>query len=138
MNTVMARHLAAKIAELIELSSIFQSRYGKDYRLKPGSPADAWNLHQAIFEQQSAIAGLLDAEALENPLQRTTEWWQRQEVVDTALVGQMAQEAYHLISCCACREANPESESPIVKTSQRVIAGMLHPSTRLMAMAKAS
>ncbi len=44
MNTVMARHIAAQIAELIELSSIFQTRYGKDYRMKPGSPAETAGL----------------------------------------------------------------------------------------------
>ena len=65
MNTVLARQMAARVAELIELASIFQCRYGKDYRLKPGSPANAWDLQQAIMNQQTAIASLLDASALE-------------------------------------------------------------------------
>ena len=38
MNTTSARLLAAKVAELIETASIFQSCYGKDYCMKPGSP----------------------------------------------------------------------------------------------------
>ncbi len=134
MNTVMARHIAAQIAELIELSSIFQTRYGKDYQMKPGSPAEAWELHQAIFNQQVAIARLLDTDALENPLQRVPPWWKWQETIDTGVVAQAAQEATHLIACCASFEAVPMAvSSPVVGCSQRVIAGILHPSAVLVA-----
>lgn len=134
MNTVMARHIAAQIAELIELSSIFQTRYGKDYRMKPGSPAEAWELHDAIFNQQVAIASLLDVDALENPLQRVPTWWKWQETIDAGIVAQMAQEASHLIICCASFEAVPmAASSPAVSCSQRVIAGTLHPSAILVA-----
>jgi hypothetical protein len=139
MNTALARHLAAKVAELIEIASIFQSCYGKDYRIKPGSPAQAWDLYQSMINQQTAIAGLLDLDALEDPAQRLPQWWKWQEMMDTGMVAQMAQEAYHLIACCASFEANPSgTHSPIISSSQRVIAGMLHPSTRMVAMARAS
>jgi hypothetical protein len=142
MNTARARLLAAKVAELIETASIFQSCYGKDYRMKPGSPTQAWDLYQAMLNQQTAIAGLLDVDALEDAAQRLPQWWKWQESIDTSMVAQMAQEAYHLIACCACFEANPAGNvSPVIACSQRVIAGMLHPSTRMVAMgemAKAS
>ena len=142
MNTARARLLAAKTAELIEMASIFQSCYGKDYRMKPGSPTQAWDLYQAMYEQQVAIGRLLDVEALENPAYRIPQWWKFQEVLDTGVVGTMAQEAYHLIACCASFESNPAaSSSPVIGCSQRVIAGMLHPSTVMVAMgemAKAS
>ena len=141
MNTTRARLLAAKVAELIENVSIFQSCYGKDYRMKPGSPTQAWDLYQSILNQQTAIAQLLDSDALEDSAQRQ-QWWKWQESIDTSIVTQIAQEAYHLIACCASFEANPAgSNSPVIGCSQRVIAGMLHPSTRMVAMgemAKAS
>ena len=142
MNTALSRLLAAKVAELIEMASIFQSCYGKDYRMKPGSPQQAWDLYQAMLNQQTAIARLLDVDALEDPAQRLPQWWKWQETMDTGMVAQMAQETYHLIACCASFEANPTaSTSPVISCSQRVIAGMLHPSTRMAAMgemAKAS
>lgn len=134
MNTIIARHLSAKIAELIELASIFQSRYGKDYTMKPGSPREAWELHDAIFNQQVAIASLLDPDALENPLKRLPPWWKWQETIDTGNVNQLAQETNHLIACCAAHEATEPTEvSPIIACSQRVIAGILHPSSLMVA-----
>jgi hypothetical protein len=134
MNTATARQLAAKVAELIEFASIFQARYGKQYRMKPGSPAEAWDLYNTIFDQQVAIAQLMDAAALENPARRSTPWWKWQETIDTGVVAMIAAEVSHLIACCACFEAEPRAESsPAVGTSQSVIAGMLHPSTVLVA-----
>ena len=135
MNTATARQLAAKIAELIELTSIFQARYGKQYCVKPGSPAEAWDLHQSIFDQQAAIARLIDPQALEQPLQRCTAWWRRQETPDTSIVSMLAQEVSHLIACCATFEAAPRGESsPVIYTSQSTIAGMLHPSSVMVAL----
>ena len=142
MNTAFARLLAAKVAELMETASIFQSCYGKDYRMKPGSPTQAWDLYQTMLNQQTAIAQLLDVAALEDAALRLPQWWKWQESIDTGVIAQMAQEAYHLIACCASFEANPTANSsPVIGCSQRVIAGMLHPSTRMVAMgemAKAS
>ena len=110
--------------------------------MKPGSPTQAWDLYQAMLNQQTAIAALLDVDALEDAGQRLPQWWKWQESIDTGMVAQMAQEAYHLIACCASFEANPNNNSsPVIACSQRVIAGMLHPSTRMVAMgemAKAS
>lgn len=110
--------------------------------MKPGSPTQAWDLYQSILNQQAAIARLLDLDALENPSQRLPQWWKWQETMDTGVVAQIAQEAYHLIACCASFEANPSAHtSPVIGCSQRVIAGMLHPSSLMVAMgemAKAS
>ena len=134
MNTVSARQLMAENAQLIEYASIFQARYGKQYRLKPGSPSEAWDLHQAIFDRQVAIAHLLDTAAIETPMQRCTPWWKWQDVIDTSVACTMAAEASHLIACCASFEAEPRAaSSPAVSASQAVIAGMLHPSALLVA-----
>ncbi|MBA3868576.1 MAG: hypothetical protein H0X30_05445 [Anaerolineae bacterium] len=142
MNTAFARLLAAKVAELMETASIFQACYGKDYRMKPGSPTHAWDLYQSMLNQQTAIAQLLDIDALEDAALRLPQWWKWQESIDTGVIAQMAQETYHLIACCASFEANPTANSsPVIGCSQRVIASMLHPSTRMVAMgemAKAS
>lgn len=105
--------------------------------MKPGSPEQAWQLQQAIFDQQSAIGRLLDPFALENPLQRMSPWWKFQDVMDTALATQIAQEAFHLIACCASSEATMRAEpSPVIICSQRTIAGFLHPSTLLIAQSE--
>ena len=137
MNTAMAHQLAVKAARLIELTSIFQSQYGKDYRMKPGSPESAWELQQAIFDLQGTMAGLLDPYALENPLRRVTPWWKYQDVMDTGMATQVAQEAFHLIACCASQEVSTRGEpSPVIICSQRTIAGLLHPSSLLIAQSE--
>lgn len=137
MNTPTARHLANRMAELIEMSSIFDSRFGKDYCLKPGSPAEAWDLHNASLTLQSSIARLLDPVALENPLQRFPMWWKRHETLDACTATLIGQEAFHLIACCASFEAAQRLEpSPAILCSQRVIAGGLHPSSLLIAQAE--
>lgn len=134
MNTAKAHQLTVKTAELIEFASIFQARYGKQYRMKPGSPAEAWDLHQSIFDQQIAIAHLLDMAALEAPMRRSTPWWKWQDAIDTSVVCMIASEASHLIACCASFEAQPRAaSSPAVNASQAVIAGMLHPSALMVA-----
>ncbi len=139
MKTAIARQLAAKIAEMIELTSIFQARYGKQYRIKPGSPAEAWDLHQAIFDQQAVIAQLLDSDTLENPVRRCTAWWKYQDTIDTGVVSLIASEVSHLIACCASFEAEPRAaSSPAVAASQAVIAGMLHPSAVMVAQGDAN
>lgn len=134
VNTSTARLVAAKAAELIELASIFQSSYGKNYRMKPGSPDIVWALHEAIFKAQVDLACLLDLEALENPARRLPPWWKWQESIDTGMATQIMTETCHLIACCASFEASPcGATSPAIGCSQRVIAGMLHPSTLMMA-----
>jgi hypothetical protein len=137
MNTTTARHLAARVTELIEQVSMFQARYGKDYCMKPGSPDEAWTLHQTIFDQQAAIASLLDADALGTPLRRTPTWWKWQDTMDTGVVMHLAQEASHLVACCAFYEADPEHAAPhAMRATQATLAGMLHPSTLLVALSQ--
>ncbi len=137
MDTTTARLIAATAGDLIVLTSTFDSRYGKNYRMKPGSPEDAWQLQQAIFDQQAALGRLLDPFALENPLQRVTAWWKFQDVMDTSIATQVAAEAFHLIACCASAEATARTEpSPVIICSQRTIAGFLHPSTLMIAQAE--
>jgi hypothetical protein len=134
VDTGIARALAGKHAVLIEMVSQFQFQYGRDYRLKPGSPTLAWSLYQEILNQQVAIARLLDAPARENPVFHVQRWWKFQDVMDIGIAFCLGAEINHLLASCACRLAAPEQElSPVIATSQAIIAGMLHPSVLLMA-----
>jgi hypothetical protein len=137
MNTQNARELAAKVAQLIEQASVFQALYGKGYRMKPGSPDEAWTLHNTIFNQQTDIARLLDDDALQNPTRRTHLWWKQQDTIDSGIATMIAQEVSQLIASCAYFEAKPMGESShMVRCAQTVIAGMLHPSTLLVAQSE--
>jgi hypothetical protein len=137
MNTQTARELAAKVAQLIEQASIFQALYGKGYHMKPGSPEETWTLHNAIFNQQTDIARLLDDDALQNPSRRAHLWWKHQDAIDTGIATLIAQEVSQLIASCAYFEARPMGESShMVRCAQTVIAGMLHPSALLVAQSE--
>ncbi|MFN8375431.1 MAG: hypothetical protein U0694_21455 [Anaerolineae bacterium] len=129
MNTAIARRIVEETTQLTELVAVFQARYGKTYRLKPGSPAEAWTLHRQILDQQRAIAGLLDADVIEQPVYKHIRWWQQQEAMDTGVTQDLFFEAYQLVTRCAFTEANAHDlrRSPGIACSQAVIAGMLHP-----------
>lgn len=130
MNTTTALQIAAKAAELTELSTTFQAKYGKRYHFAPDSPAEATDLYQAICSKQAEIAALLDPMALDNPMKRASEWWRWQQVMDIATAGELAREANHLIASCAYCEASVNEDSPAVLVAQQAIAGMLHPEVR--------
>jgi hypothetical protein len=135
VNIVTAHKVMAEVAKLTEMSSIFQARYGKQYRMKPGSPAEAWDLYQSIVNQQTVIARLLDVAALEKPLSRCAQWWKNQDAMDYSITASLAQEVIHLIACCASADVQSHTvASPIIDVSQSVIAGMLHPSSVLVAL----
>jgi hypothetical protein len=136
MNTPTAHQLMIEVSRLVEMTSIFQAAYGKQYVVKPGSPAEVWDLYQVICRQQVVVAHLLDATALEAPMQSCAKWWKRQDVIDLGIVTMLAQEALHLIACCAAYETQPRAvSSPAIGASQAAIAGMLHPSCVMVALA---
>ncbi|GAB4512676.1 MAG: hypothetical protein OHK0046_12580 [Anaerolineae bacterium] len=136
MNMNNARAMLNHAAQLIELSATFQTRYGRDYAMKPGSPADAWELYDAIFTLECQIGRLLDANALENLHHRHGEWWKRQDVMDTATAREILEVTGHLIACCARVSANQTDAewSYAIKTLQQSIAGMLPPASLQVAM----
>jgi hypothetical protein len=134
MNTITARELAGNHSLLIEMVSMFQFEYGKDYMLLPGSPTHAWDLYQRIQNQQVALARLLDVDALDSPIARFPQWWKTQEVMDIGILLSIGMEINHLIAACACASINVQPVTSLrITTAQRVIAGMLHPGIRLMA-----
>ncbi len=132
MNTTTALQLAAQVAELTQLCTMFQAKFGRRYIITPDSPAEAYELHHAICEKQAAMAALLDEDALLNPMKKAAEWWRWQGTMDMATAGELAWEINHLVASCAYFDASPcaSGHSPTVAAAQEAIAGMLHPDVR--------
>ncbi len=131
MNVKNAHEIVVLAARLIEQTAMFQTCFGRDYILKPGSPSEAWALYESVAYTQAEIARLLDPETTDNPHHRHGEWWQRRDMMDVAVAQQLMIEAGHLLACCATHVANqpPTDFSYVIICSQMAIAGMLHPSS---------
>ncbi len=129
MDLHKARQLAHEATRLIEYAASFYAQFGAEYRMKPGSPDEAWALDDAIRAQQVAIAQLLDDEVLEQPFRRCGAWWAKADTIPPAITREIGLEAFNLIGCCAYQLADPDntSWSPVVQIKQAAIAGMLHP-----------
>lgn len=128
MNTQIATLLAADIAKLVALSAEFQARFGQHYTLRPGSDRAAWDLFNAITAQQTVIAGRLDQDALDRPHLTIGKWWERFDVPDFAVTKHLMDTVTQLISACAYDASSDGVQSHNTVCSQRVIAGLLHPS----------
>jgi len=131
MNTANAHTILSETARLVELTAIFQARYGKNYRITATSANDAWKLHHAILDTQHIIANLLDPQILEHPHNRYGKWWDRHDVMEASMAQQMINEVAHLIAVIAHYEANEQDGkatwSHALTTTQSAIAGILHP-----------
>lgn len=138
MNTARALELAMKVAELTQLCTTFEAKYGRRYELTPASPQEALTLYRRVVTGQQAIAQLLDPAAIENPRQPPCAWWRRHTTMDSASVSELAREVNRLISCCAYQEANPgaQDSSYAIQASQEAIAGMLHPDVLQMTISE--
>lgn len=137
MNVNVAKEIAQRVAHLAELAATFTAIYGKNYRMTAESPARAWQQYQEIMAEQAHIAGLLDVDALNNAYSRYGEWWKRQDVMDSAIVNELAIEVFNLIGRCAYVETSGgRTNSALVV--ERSIAGILHPATRQTALENAS
>lgn len=126
MNT--ARQIAERVAQLAECVAAFHATYGHDVKMTTDSPRDAWDKHSAILSAQMEIAALLDLQALQTPFSRYGEWWTRRDVMDTAIVKEMAIESFNLIGSAAYAHTADNAYSSLV--IQQSIAGMLHPTAR--------
>lgn len=135
MNVAQAKEIALRIAQLAELSATFNATYGHHYHLSEQSPAEGWELYRQIMTEQTEIAHLLDEEALKNPYSRYGEWWKRADVMDCAMVKELASEAFNLIGRCAYLAVNDATRwAHTDLVLQRSIAGMLHPATRHLSL----
>jgi hypothetical protein len=137
MNVNIAKEIAQRVAHLAELAATFTALYGKNYRMTAESPARAWEQYQEIMAEQAHIAGLLDVDALSTAHSRYGEWWKRQEVMDSAIVNELAIEVFNLIGRCAYMETNTTRTNTALAV-ERSIAGILHPATRQTALENAT
>lgn len=136
MNVGAARMIAQHVASLAEQVATFNALYGAHYRMIPDSPRQAWELYRQIMASQAEIAGKLDMEAIQTPYSRYGEWWKRQDVMDSALVNELASEVFNLIGRCAYSTASQQARSfGFDVVLQRSIAGILHPATRPVLLA---
>lgn len=135
MNLNKAKKLAEHITYLAELAATFNATYGANYWMTTESPAHAWSLYRKIMSEQANIASLLNVEALRNPgRSRPGEWWKRQDVPDSGVINELAQDIFNLIGRCAylqTQEQHSEWENTAL-CLERSIAGILHPSTRIL------
>ncbi len=115
----------------MELTAVFQARYGRSYTFNRHSPQDAWALYDKIMDIQSIIANLLDPEALTNAHNPYGKWWENCNIMDTAIAQQIVNEMSHLLTSTAYVEARIEAGKSAgwraVQMTQCAIAGMLHP-----------
>ncbi|NJR12710.1 hypothetical protein HC776_02265 [bacterium] len=134
MNVTAAREIAQHVANLAEQVATFTALYGAHYRMSETSPAQAWELYRQIMAAQANIAGKLDMTALQAPYSRYGEWWKRHDVIDSAMVNELASEVFNLIGRCAYLTANGKCSFDSDLVLQRSIAGLLHPATRPVAL----
>jgi len=129
MNTTIARQIAEQIAQLAVLTARFQANYGRNVLLTDLSPEGAHALAGQILDGQASIAALLDPRALETTYHRFGQWWKRHDVIDCAIINELAIDAHNLIARTAYLEAEGGDEATLLPI-QKSIAGMLHPAAR--------
>ena len=136
MNVENVTTMMSQASHLLTLSATYQARYGRNAKLKAGSPQDAWDLYDQTLYGQSIIARMLHESALESPYYKVRKWWEAQDVIDVGVARLLVQEVSHLLASVAYHEAtaDPKKLSHSVQSAQYIIAGMLHPSSILVAM----
>lgn len=136
MNVSIAQQISSRVSKIAELSAIFNAKYGCNYRLNPESPTEAWDLYHQLMAEQAQIASLLDNEAVSKPYVRFERWWERRDVINTALVNEMASETIRLVERAAYLMAveHDQNAQSSLRVIQEGIAGLLHPATRQQAI----
>lgn len=137
MNINTAQRIMMHVANLATIAMTFQAKFGRDYRLNAESAPQAWELYRQMMAEQTNIANLLEASALENPYSRYGKWWERRDVIDSALLNELSAEALTLLERSAYLAATDQNtvNAPSLIIVQQSIAGMLHPATRQTSVA---
>ncbi len=135
MNTNTAKDILSRAAHLMELAATFEARYNANYVMRPGSPNDAWRLHDDIRDAQIEIARLLNPVVLENPSPVHGMWWEHHDVIDTAAVREMITQAGRLVASCAYQQVNtPDADWSYATISiEHTISGLLMHTARMVA-----
>lgn len=129
MQLVTAQNICSHVACLSGIAATFEATFGRSYKLTNESSEDARRLVEAGLATQRVIAELLDPATIASRHRRYHAWWQHSEMIDLAIVKEMAVEAFNLVSAVAYHEARGASaqESPSIFKMQCSIAGMLSP-----------
>jgi hypothetical protein len=129
--------LAQHVAQLVQLTATFQAKYGRHYRLKPGSTPEAWALYTAIFNEQINVARCLSLKSLEMPNDSYDKWWEREDTMDLSVAKTLMQHSAHLIATVSYFEAETQETdwSYAVFCAESTIAGMLQPAALQVAQA---
>lgn len=134
MNPITAKAMMHEAATLVEQVATFEARYGRGMTMRPGSPAEAWTLHDAIRDTLNRIACYLDPTALEVTQFKHGPWWERQDVMDTATAAEIVNQVAYLMTCTVyCTEQSRTDWSYTALNVQRVIAGLLPHTARMVA-----
>ncbi len=136
MNINKAQTILNHVGQLARIVGTFQARFGRDYRINDSSSTVALDLYRQAMAEQTHIANLLAPQAVANAYSRYGKWWERRDMLDTAMVNALSQEAITLVERCAylVAEGQPTEDAPSLMIVQQSIAGMLHPSTRPLAV----
>jgi hypothetical protein len=134
MNLTTVHQLLNTVSQLAEMSAYFSAKYGRNYRLKAGSPAEAWKLYHDAAHLQRILCGLLNADALDHASETQT-WWHTHDMIDTNITAELFSEAHQLlvrVTYCAATSTDQNEcfNAPGILAVQKQIAGMLHPSAR--------
>ena len=125
MTVIEARQIAVNIIRLAELVARFQAKYGRNYVMSLDCTEDAYRLYEDILEQQATIAELLHPQALDIAYNRFGEWWTRHDVIDSAIVNEMAMDACNLVNRAGYMEENGQTESHTLLPIEKSIARLL-------------
>jgi hypothetical protein len=126
-------------ARLIELTALFQVKYGRSYKMTANCPQEAWQLYHDIMQSQAIIASYLDLGVLDDIQTPYGRWWDHADVMEPIMAQQILGNSAQLLSSVVhAKTLSPTSISYAVHSFQRAIAGMLHPNSYLAAIARVS
>lgn len=125
MNMETAQQIADILTQLAVAVSRYQAQFGRDYRLVTQSPLDAHRLAKQIAEYQASIARRLELQALHSAVESTNSWWNRTDIMDTAVLCELGKHVLQLI--IGCGYPNNTYNLTVIQT---VIAGFIQPDIR--------
>jgi hypothetical protein len=137
MNITKAFQISTHLGNMARIASAYAAKYG-DARITEASSGHAKELYSQFMAEQVAIANLLDSAALKTPYNRFQRWWERRDFMNSGLLNELWQATATLIERCAYMEElnQPTEGAPSLLVIEQVIAGLLHPSTRMTEVEK--
>lgn len=137
MNITKAFQISSHLGNIARINACYSAKYG-EARISAESDAYANELYSQFMSEQVAIANLLEPAALKSPYNRFQRWWERRDFINSGLLNEMWQATATLIERCAYLEelGQPTENAPTLLVIEQVIAGLLHPATRMTGVEK--